>query len=100
MRRRSEPHTFEQRLEAHRTRLERELAGLPRCSKQRDDMAARIEQIQAAAEMYDFLKRREEASAPRRSQTNTARPIPSTPPIAARSAQERSSLHAVGPFNG
>ena len=64
MRRRSEPHTFEQRLDAQRLRLEHELAGLPQ-GKQRDAVSVRIEQLQAAAEMYDFLKLREQASAVR-----------------------------------
>ena len=64
MRRRSEPHTFEQRLDAQRLRLEHELAGLPQ-GKQRDTVSVRIEQLQAAAEMYDFLKLREHASAMR-----------------------------------
>ncbi|MBR0713490.1 MULTISPECIES: hypothetical protein [Bradyrhizobium] len=59
MRRRSEPHTFEQRLEAQRLRLERELARAPR--DKRDGIVARIEQLQTAAEMYDFLKLREAA---------------------------------------
>ena len=54
MRRRSEPHTFEQRLEAQRLRLERELAKTPE-GQQRSVIAARLEQLQAAAEMYDFL---------------------------------------------
>ena len=54
MRKRSEPHTFEQRLEAHRLRLERELAALSGGEK-REAIAAWIEQLHAAAEMYDFL---------------------------------------------
>ncbi|TYL90378.1 hypothetical protein FXB40_32505 [Bradyrhizobium rifense] len=58
MRRRSEPHTFEQRLEAQRLRLELELASLPD-GKQRDAVGVRIEQLQAAAEMFDFLSLRE-----------------------------------------
>ena len=58
MRRRSEPHTFEQRLEAQRLRLERELAKTPE-GQQRGVIAARIEQLQAAAEMYDFLSLRD-----------------------------------------
>jgi hypothetical protein len=58
MRRRSEPHTFEQRLVAQKQRLEHELASLPDGSK-RDAVAIRIEQLQAAAEMYDFLSVRE-----------------------------------------
>ena len=45
MRRRSEPHTFEQRLEAQRLLLEHELASLP-AGVQRDSVAARIEQLQ------------------------------------------------------
>jgi hypothetical protein len=54
MRRRSEPHTFEQRLDAQRLRLEQEMAGLPH-GMERDAVATRIEQLQAAAEMYDLL---------------------------------------------
>lgn len=61
MRRRSEPHTFEQRLEAQRSRLEHELASLPQ-GKQRDAITERIEQLQAAAEMYGFLTSREAAA--------------------------------------
>ena len=64
MRRRSEPHTFEQRLDAQRLRLEHELASLPR-GKQRDAISVRIEQLQTAAEMYSFLMLGEEAAAPR-----------------------------------
>ena len=61
MRRRSEPHTFEQRLEARRLRLEHELASLSD-GKQREVVAARIEQLQAAAEMFDFLSPREQST--------------------------------------
>lgn len=50
MRRRSEPHTFEQRLDAQKSRLEHELASLPD-GDQREAVAARIEQLQAAAEI-------------------------------------------------
>lgn len=57
MRRRSEPHTFEQRLDAQRLRLERELASLPHGTA-RDVVATRIEQLQTAAEMHDFLSPR------------------------------------------
>jgi len=64
MRRRSEPHTFEQRLEAQRLRLEHELEGLSD-GKQRDIVAARIEQLQTAAAMFEFLLPRE-PSAPLR----------------------------------
>lgn len=53
-RRRSEPHTFEQRLSAQKIRLENELARLPN-GKQRDLVAARLEQLQMAADMFDFL---------------------------------------------
>ena len=62
MRRRSEPHTFEQRLDAQRLRLERELTSLPEGS-QRDAVSVRIEQLHAAAEMYDFLMLRGESVA-------------------------------------
>ena len=62
MRRRSEPHTFEQRLEAQRLRLEHELASLSD-DKQREVVAARIEQLQTAAAMFEFLSLRE-SSAP------------------------------------
>jgi hypothetical protein len=55
MRRRSEPHTFEQRLDAQRRRLEDELARLPD-GRERDAVATRIEQLQSAAEMHDFLR--------------------------------------------
>jgi hypothetical protein len=61
MRRRSEPHTFEQRIDAQRLRLEQEMANLP-SGKQRDAISVRIDQLQAAAEMHDFLRQREEAS--------------------------------------
>jgi len=64
MRRRSEPHTFEQRLDAQRLRLEQEMAGLPH-GMERDAVATRIERLQAAAEMYDFLSRGETAAATR-----------------------------------
>jgi len=56
MRRRSEPHTFEQRLDAQRLRLEHELASLPQ-GKQRDAVSVRIEQLQAGAcECYEAVK--------------------------------------------
>jgi len=61
MRRRSEPHTFGQRLEQQRLRLEHELARLPD-GQQRDAVSVRIEQLRAAAEMYDFLMLREGAA--------------------------------------
>jgi hypothetical protein len=61
MRRRSEPHTFEQRLEAQRLRLEHELASLPE-GKQRDAVSLRIEQLQSAAEMFEFLSPRDSSA--------------------------------------
>ncbi|MBR0685229.1 hypothetical protein JQ594_04830 [Bradyrhizobium manausense] len=64
MRKRSEPHTFEQRLDAQRLRLEHELARLPD-GHQRDSVVARIDQLHTAAEMYDFLMVRGETAASR-----------------------------------
>jgi hypothetical protein len=64
MRKRSEPHTFEQRLIEQKQRLEHELAGLP-VGHQRDTVLARIDQLHTAAEMYGFLMLREEVAAPR-----------------------------------
>lgn len=64
MRRRSEPHTFEQRLDAQKLRLEHELSGLPNGQK-RDSVLARLDQLHTAAEMYGFLMLRETAAAPR-----------------------------------
>jgi len=58
MRKRSEPHTFEQRLDAQRRRLEDQLLRLPDGSE-RAAVAARIEQLQAAAEMHESLRRPE-----------------------------------------
>ncbi|MDE2378647.1 hypothetical protein [Bradyrhizobium sp.] len=60
MRRRTEPHTFEQRLREQRLRLEREFATRP-IGKQRDAVAVRIDQLRAAADMYEFLSLRETA---------------------------------------
>ena len=60
MRKRSEPHTFMERIEAQKRRLERELANLP-LGKQRDVVAAQLEQLRAAAEMHEFLSLPEEA---------------------------------------
>ncbi|MGY3695276.1 hypothetical protein ACVIGA_005356 [Bradyrhizobium sp. USDA 3240] len=53
-RKRSEPHTFEQRLDEHRLRLERQLAELPRGVK-REQIAARIEQLRTAVELNAML---------------------------------------------
>jgi hypothetical protein len=61
MRRRFEPHTFEQRLDAQRLRLENELTGLPD-GEERNSVLARLDQLQTAAEMYGFLMLREEAA--------------------------------------
>jgi len=55
MRKRSEPHTFEQRLDEQRLRLEDQLARLPE-GRQRDAILARVDQLKTAAAMYDFLK--------------------------------------------
>jgi hypothetical protein len=57
MRKRSEPHTFEQRLEAQRLRLETEAAKLARGSE-RDALVKRIEQLQTAADMNMWLSQR------------------------------------------
>jgi len=57
MRKRSEPQTFEQRLAEQKRRLESELARLP-TGQQRDAIAARIDQLQAAADMHDLLSSR------------------------------------------
>jgi len=64
MRKRSEPHTFEQRLDQQRLRLEDQLARLPH-GGQRDAVVARIDQLKTAAEMYDFLKLPEASAASR-----------------------------------
>jgi hypothetical protein len=64
MRRRSEPHTFEQRLEAQKLRLEHELSGLPN-GRERDIVLARIDQLHTAAEMHGFLMLRADAAASR-----------------------------------
>ncbi|MHC2331513.1 hypothetical protein ACVIW0_000802 [Bradyrhizobium sp. USDA 4454] len=53
-RKRSEPHTFEQRLEEHRVRLETQLAQLPRGAA-REQIIARIEQLKAAVELNTML---------------------------------------------
>lgn len=64
MRRRSEPHMFEQRLDAQKRRLEHAMAGLPN-GMERDVVATRIEQLQTAAEMYNFLMLPGGAAGPR-----------------------------------
>ena len=51
---RSEPHTFEQRLEEHRMRLESQLARLPQ-GAEREQTAARIEQLRTAVELNAML---------------------------------------------
>jgi len=53
-RKRTEPHTFIQRLGEQKQRLEVELANLP-VGRQRDAILARIEQLQQAADMHEFL---------------------------------------------
>ncbi|HEX7922245.1 MAG TPA: hypothetical protein VF583_14895 [Bradyrhizobium sp.] len=57
-RKRSEPHTFEQRLDEHRLRLERQLELLPRGVK-REQIAARIEQLRTAVELNAMLSMNE-----------------------------------------
>ncbi|PDT90557.1 hypothetical protein CO669_10310 [Bradyrhizobium sp. Y36] len=64
MRKRSEPHTFEQRLTAQKQRLEHELSGLPD-GRQRDGVLARINQLHIAAEMHGYLMLRDDAAASR-----------------------------------
>jgi hypothetical protein len=59
-RKRSDSHTFEQRLHEQKLRLESDLARLPR-GKPRDAVIARLEQLQTAADMYDFLMPRRTA---------------------------------------
>jgi hypothetical protein len=54
MRKRSEPHSFEERLAEHRSRLEAEAAKLPRGSE-RDAVMKRIELLQTAADMHNLL---------------------------------------------
>jgi hypothetical protein len=53
-RKRSEPHTFEQRLEEHRVRLENRLAQAP-SGAEREQLAARLEQLRTAAELNAML---------------------------------------------
>lgn len=57
MRKRSEPHSFEQRLAEHQARLEAEAAKLPRGSE-RDAVMKRIELLQTAADMNIWLSQR------------------------------------------
>ncbi len=57
-RKRSEPHTFEERLTNQRHRLEQELAALP-TGREREIVLARIEQLQRAADMHQFLSLRD-----------------------------------------
>jgi len=56
MRKRSEPHTFEQRLTEQRLRLEAEAARLPQ-GEARDAIVKRIERLQHAADMNMWLSR-------------------------------------------
>lgn len=53
-RKRSEPHTFEQRLDEHMLRLEKELARLPH-GAQREQVVARIDQLRTAVELNAML---------------------------------------------
>jgi hypothetical protein len=61
MRKRAEPHTFEQRLNEQRHRLEDELVRLP-IGRQRDAILARIEQLRHAADMHEYLSLRDQAA--------------------------------------
>jgi hypothetical protein len=61
MRKRSEPHTFEQRLAEQRLRLEREAAQLPD-GEQRIALAKRIEQLQLAADINAWLSQGSKAA--------------------------------------
>src|SRR5204863_9473982 len=54
MRKRSEPHTFEQRLAEHQARLEAEAAKLP-LGSEREAVMKRLEQLQTATEMNKWL---------------------------------------------
>jgi nitrate reductase cytochrome c-type subunit len=54
MRKRSEPHTFEQRLAEQRLRLEAEAATLPHGAA-RDVIRKKIEQLQLAVDMNRWL---------------------------------------------
>jgi hypothetical protein len=63
MRKRSDPHTFEQRLEEQRLRLEAEAARSPD-SAQRATIAKKIEQLQLAADMNMWLSRAGTAESP------------------------------------
>lgn len=56
MRKRSEPHTFEQRLTEQRLKLEAEAASLPHGAA-RDAIAGQIERLQRAADMNAWLSR-------------------------------------------
>jgi hypothetical protein len=56
MRKRSEPHTFEQRLTEQRLRLEAEAASLPQ-GDARNAIVKRIERLQHAADMNMWLSR-------------------------------------------
>jgi hypothetical protein len=60
-RKRSEPHTFQQRLDEHRTRLESELARLPD-GAHRASVVARIEQLRTAIELNALLSTQTGAS--------------------------------------
>jgi hypothetical protein len=56
MRKRSEPHTFEQRLAEQKLRLEDEASELPD-GEARNAIAKRIEQLQLAADVNTWLTR-------------------------------------------
>jgi hypothetical protein len=62
-RKRTEPHTFAQRLGEQKKRLEIELARV-RVGAQRDAILARIEQLERAADMHEFLSLRSQVARP------------------------------------
>ena len=53
-RRRSAPHTFEQRIEAEKARLEAKIARLRRGPKQ-DELLEKIRQLETAAHIHEWL---------------------------------------------
>lgn len=63
MRKRSEPHTFEQRLAEQRLRLEAEAAKLPDGTA-RDAIKKKIKQLRLAADMNMWLSRASTAQDP------------------------------------
>ena len=54
-RRRSTPHTFEQRIEAEKARLELKLARLRRKGPKQDELLNKIRQLETAAQINEWL---------------------------------------------